>query len=380
MAARLGKSISLGKGLKLDFSMSGGNLNVGIPGLSVSAGPKGAYLNTGIPGTSVNKRTKLFAPSKKKAKPADAKASKTADKATDKTADKTVDKAADKTADKTAEKKTEKLTDRETASNGPLAEAQDVQDVQGVQDVQDVQGVQGVQGVQDVQDATVKFISIHELAPEVFTREDLQEQLDALTGDDATASKSQQTVDISSGVSEMSERDWLRRRLQNDPALIEGDITSWLSTLNLPVEMSAQIKYHPNTATLYVDLDLPEVEDIPTTTKVAQNEGRPEIEKTEMQIREDYARCIFSLTVFLAANLFNLNANIETIIISGYTQRRNREGDLQDEYIFSIEIARRSLIHKTVSDPWKFIFTCRNRMLMSPIYIFSTIKPIEIAV
>jgi hypothetical protein len=56
---RFRKSISLGKGIKLNLSKSGMSTTLGVKGLSVNIGKNGAYLNTGIPGTGLYDRKKI---------------------------------------------------------------------------------------------------------------------------------------------------------------------------------------------------------------------------------------------------------------------------------------------------------------------------------
>jgi hypothetical protein len=56
---RFRKSISLGKGVKLNISKSGVSTSIGGKGASLNTGSKGTYLNTGIPGTGLYDRKKI---------------------------------------------------------------------------------------------------------------------------------------------------------------------------------------------------------------------------------------------------------------------------------------------------------------------------------
>ena len=56
---RFRKSITLFKGIKLNFSKSGVSLTVGGKGLSANVGQKGLFLNTSIPGTGLYDRRKI---------------------------------------------------------------------------------------------------------------------------------------------------------------------------------------------------------------------------------------------------------------------------------------------------------------------------------
>jgi len=171
-------------------------------------------------------------------------------------------------------------------------------------------------------------------------------------------------------------RSMLEQKLSASSDAIEDAVESWLGELDLPVEMSAQIHHDAESAALYVDLDLPEIEDLPqmtvTTLKSGQVKDKP---KTQKQLREEYAQCVFSLAVFLAANIFNLNATLASVVISGYSQRRDKVGDLQDDYLYSVRINRADLLGRMIEDPEKFILSCQNRMKLSAAYAFSAIEP-----
>jgi tetratricopeptide (TPR) repeat protein len=59
MGFRFGKSISLGKGIRLNISKGGLGISAGVKGFRVGVGPRGARLTTGIPGTGVSYSTQL---------------------------------------------------------------------------------------------------------------------------------------------------------------------------------------------------------------------------------------------------------------------------------------------------------------------------------
>jgi hypothetical protein len=111
-----------------------------------------------------------------------------------------------------------------------------------------------------------------------------------------------------------------------------------------------------------------------TTQTLKSGEVRPK-EKTQRQLRQEYAQSVFGLTVFVAACSFNLNACIRECVISGYTRRRDRAGELTDDYIYSVRIPRSSLQNGTVSDPEQFITSCESRLIVTPTYVFKSIIP-----
>jgi hypothetical protein len=70
MALRFRRSIKLAPGLRLNLSGGGASLTVGPRGASVNFGSRGAFLNSGIPGTGLYSRSRLGgAPSRPAAQP-----------------------------------------------------------------------------------------------------------------------------------------------------------------------------------------------------------------------------------------------------------------------------------------------------------------------
>ena len=59
MGVRFHKSVSLGKGAKINFSKSGPSLSVGHRGASLNFSKRGTYSTFGIPGTGLSTRTKI---------------------------------------------------------------------------------------------------------------------------------------------------------------------------------------------------------------------------------------------------------------------------------------------------------------------------------
>lgn len=59
MSLRFRKSIKLAPGVRMNIGSGGVSWNLGPRGASVSIGKRGAYLNTGIPGTGLSSRTRI---------------------------------------------------------------------------------------------------------------------------------------------------------------------------------------------------------------------------------------------------------------------------------------------------------------------------------
>lgn len=167
--------------------------------------------------------------------------------------------------------------------------------------------------------------------------------------------------------------------IRGDVSIVENEIKTWLSTVELPIDFDLQFEYNKNT--LMVDLDLPEIEDMPTekAAKLANGTVKKK-NKTQKEIKEDYVNCVFGLAVFFASNLFNLSPSIKNIVLSGYTQRRNQKtGDIQDDYVYSIKFLR-DVFEKRDNlqeKPLDFCMKFENRCNITSTMIMKTIKPFE---
>lgn len=163
------------------------------------------------------------------------------------------------------------------------------------------------------------------------------------------------------------------------PLQIEQQIEQWLATLELPVDFSLQFDYDENKGLLWVDLDLPEIEDIPEVKAVELKSGQVKAkEKTQKELRQDYVSCVFGLAVFFASYLFCISPKIGQQVISGYTQRRNeRSGETEDRYVYSVVFDRSTFekgAHKK-EEPYTFCQRFRNRVNLLATSELKAIEP-----
>ncbi|MBQ6523696.1 MAG: DUF4236 domain-containing protein [Atopobiaceae bacterium] len=168
--------------------------------------------------------------------------------------------------------------------------------------------------------------------------------------------------------------------LEGDPFYIEAAAEEWISEVDIPVEISTQFEYRAQDHCLMVDLDLPEIEDLPTTVATQLANGDLKIkDKTQKQLRFDYAECVFGIAIYVAANLLNTSPAVTTVTVSGYTQRRNRAGDINDDYIYSIKLPRIAFDHIDYEnmDPEVFCLGLENRCNISTTKVFKVIEPFE---
>ncbi|MBR5225337.1 MAG: DUF4236 domain-containing protein [Clostridia bacterium] len=119
-------------------------------------------------------------------------------------------------------------------------------------------------------------------------------------------------------------------------------IEAWLAEAELPIPVEVQMDVCAEKKAILVDLDLPEIEDMPQKKLTELASGEVKIkDKSQKEKREDYQTCVFGLGEFVAANILNIVPAAEKVLLSAYTQRRDAQtGDLNDTFIYSIVFDR----------------------------------------
>ena len=168
--------------------------------------------------------------------------------------------------------------------------------------------------------------------------------------------------------------------IDGDTNTLNALIENFINSIELPYEFS--IEYELENNVLFVDLDLPEIENFNNQYPALSSSGEIIIKnKNQITIKQQYSQAIISLAIYLAANFFNLTPFIECIVLSGYSQRRNRDGDLIDEYLFSFKIDRLKMENVDLSNiakPYDFILNFENRINLSTSFNFKAITPYQL--
>jgi hypothetical protein len=173
-------------------------------------------------------------------------------------------------------------------------------------------------------------------------------------------------------------RDWSEQVLAQPPTdeAVESAIGDWQSQLYLPIDFNVSYEYEDGA--LLADMDLPEIEHLPTVKARELASGQiGEAAKSQKELKAEYARCVFGLGIFCASNFFCVTPHMERILLSAYTQRRNSKGDVEDNYIYSVIFEREAFEKPGYqhADPEAFICTFKNRMNKSADGTLKRIEP-----
>lgn len=204
------------------------------------------------------------------------------------------------------------------------------------------------------------ILNLHKYADDVVTKEDFINHLNSVKGD--------------------SLKDSLRLVIDGDNKTINALIENYINTIELPYEF--RIEYQLEDNVLFIDLDLPEIEDFSSQYPTLSSKGEILVRNlNQITVKKQYSQAVISLAIYLAASFFNLSPFIEYIVLSGYTQRRNRDGELADDYLFSFKFNRSTMENVCLSDidkPYDFILNFENRINLSGSFNFKAITPYQL--
>jgi len=163
-------------------------------------------------------------------------------------------------------------------------------------------------------------------------------------------------------------------------AAIEAWLTEAAQVLEIPVEFEVSYMAARDASTVFVDLDLPEIEDLPD--EVATQTATGKLKVTGMKqadLRGNYAKTVFGLVAFLATHIFEVSPATTMVVMSCYTQRRDSAGELADTYILSTQIPREGLVgvDVTTADCQRLIERFEGRVKMTSTNLFQKITPYE---
>lgn len=318
MGIRFAKSIKIGNFLRLNFSKSGLSATLGKKGASVNIGGKGAYLNLSPSAVGI-KGTGLSYRQK-------------------------IAGGLKKNSSKkqsSTEEKSSKLSKK------------DMEVTETVSTVNDDLAI-----VNEYNQNLEAITNIHRYTDNVMNEEEFINYVKGLNSDSA--------IEI------------YETAISGDEDTIENLITTLMNNLELAYDV--RVNFELEDHVLYVDLDLPEIEDLSKEYPVMVKDKLTYKRKTSSQLREEYARMVLSIGVFLSANFFNQSSYITEIVMSAFTTVRNPIGDLEDQYLYSIRFTR-DIFEKTkledVEDLYNFVLQFENRINLSNNYVFKPIKPYE---
>lgn len=128
-------------------------------------------------------------------------------------------------------------------------------------------------------------------------------------------------------------------RLHHDTELVAELLAQALAALDWPRETLVSFELQLSQGRVFLDVDLPEIEDLPNqTASLGADQKRLLIKaKSARQLREEYARHVHAIVLRLVGLVFALLPEIKEVGVSGYSQRLNAAtGHIDDDYLLSV--------------------------------------------
>lgn len=140
-------------------------------------------------------------------------------------------------------------------------------------------------------------------------------------------------------------KDWeeVEKGLKSDGEVMSAVLSNAFSSIEWPRETAVSFEIADNGSRVMLDVDLPEVEDMPTKeAKVdAKNLKLVYEDRSASQIQQDYLTHIHAIGFRLIGDVFAHLAAVETVVFSGYSQRFDkRTGNEINDYLYSVRVAR----------------------------------------
>ncbi len=170
--------------------------------------------------------------------------------------------------------------------------------------------------------------------------------------------------------------------LASDPARRSELLDAAFGEVDWPRETLFSFEFK-DAETLALDIDLPEVEDMPHSFWTVRKSGASleQKQRSETQVRKDYGRHVHAICMLAASVAFWAVPELTELRISGYTQRADKAtGVVQDDYILSVRVPRTEweridFTHLERVDPIEALAGFDLRRDMTKTCIMKTIEP-----
>ena len=309
MGFRFSKRISILPGVRINLSKSGASLSVGPRGASVTMGKRGTYANVGLPGTGLSYRERIDKPAPRQRQ------------------ERHYDPGPEMPAQLTA-----RLEDDRVVILRPEGQPLEPELLPRAKSM--------------MKDQIKAFLEEH-----AAERTQMLERLGQLHHDIP-----QQTGRVSGGGTEKPLADhypdhqsymdalmrWRAEQANSGPGeeALANAVLQNLGGLEWPAETNIAIQV--DGGRLLLDVDLPEIEDMPdqawkaVITRMAL-EPKP---RSQKDVAASYLEHVCSVIVRLLGHAFATAPEITSVGISAYTQRQTATGHHDDEYVAAVEVDR----------------------------------------
>lgn len=349
MAFRFRRSMKIAPGVRLNFGKRGVSVSAGPRGASITAGRGGLFSNVGIPGTGLSVREKIGGsggPDRNFGRPSTGAANPGMDIQVALKDDGSVE-----FRDRAGNPLPEATQRRARKEAGPTLESWLEQNCehwnQGIREILDVHlktppptppgkyRERPFAGPLPVPPLLGKPTFLDRIMSS--RRDSLEANNRRLIEQHRTAVLSWEKAKADHDLSEAVRKERFQSAQQGDPEALAEALESHLIALDWPRETSTSFEVSED-GSLWLDVDLPEIEDLPTEeASVAKRGLRITVkQKSDAQRRREYVVHVHAVAFRLVGEVFHLFPRIPRVVVSGFSQRPDpATGRTRDDYLYS---------------------------------------------
>ncbi|WP_298248414.1 DUF4236 domain-containing protein [uncultured Christiangramia sp.] len=172
----------------------------------------------------------------------------------------------------------------------------------------------------------------------------------------------------------------LQGNLEGTSEAVLMNFETILNEISIKPEFHLDFEYDENLKHFHIDLDLPEIEDLPKENANILKSGKLSVkDKTQKLLKEDYANCITGLGLLIGGVAFMSGVGVEKVSISGYSQRVDKKDGIEkDDYLYTVDFDREqfSNINFEHIEPLETFKLFPHKMSISKTFEFT---PVEMA-
>jgi len=400
MALRFRKSIKLAPGIRMNLTGSGTSWTLGPRGASIGIGKRGTFLNTAIPGTGLSSRTRLSGSSGiPQARPARMAA--------------------------TTETQQQTVSLRVSVSDDGEVTFTDMTGAPASEQQMALAKLQAKGKIRDLLEECCSKVNeqvealehLHEKTPSpqkkpTFEATDYPQPqpappipLQAKWWERALPSRRRRLAEANAEALAEHKRtllDWQGAKQQfaveseqqrqlvevgiyRDKAAMDSYLEMVLQAVEWPRETNVAFDLLDQGRLACLDVDLPEIEDMPKrTVSLPQRGMRLSVkELSPTKVQRMYAAHVHGVAFLLIGTTFAALPLVQQVVLSGYTQRRSAAtGQVADEYLLSVDVprdewSRINFAHLRAIDVVEALAQFKMRRTMSKTGIFKSIEPFE---
>lgn len=353
MGVRFRRRIRLAPGVHLNMSGSGISWSIGPRGASVTFGSRGTYLNTGIPGTGLHSRERIG--------PIQSRPGSGPPSSTSSTITSTVSIADDGTVvflGQDGQPLSEhQVTLLKQQNRSKLQEfmAQVAKEINGhleaLEQIHLATPSPTTHPTYEIQPFKLEEPSQPCLRGYGFFGRFFNSTRERIDLENAAANERYRTeVEVweqqkrKHHLHELERKQVVEEYVLTDVNVMETALETSLQGLIWPRETEMSAELRDDGRVVMLDVDLPEIEDIPRKTATAPQRGfkLSVKELSATRVQQMYMRHVHGVGFRVVGEVFYVLPKAEQVVLSAYSQRADKAtGSIQDEYLYSVRVNRK---------------------------------------